>query len=1119
MSVLDLVARETVRAVRTARVAGILVPLSAAAALLTSGAMFLARGRWLALPAVLPFLVWGVALVGGVFLGRFVWQRIAARTAASAVAQAIEEENRLRRGALTGLLEVASEGGAFIAKAADALGAKLTDVVDAPAPAHRRGLVRSAVFSSVAFANIVVLAGGSAAARGDGWRALLNPVAAWRGTLLPALAIVDAPRRLPRRAQATFGISAIGRREVTVRWRLTGAGWRDTLLTVGDDGHAVVTLGPVDADLALVADDGRAASDTAIVRVVDRPFLGDVTIRATYPAYLGRGSERLDADLPLRLPLGTRLAFEGHSSEALAAVALVAGEGRITFRVSGTSFTGAWTPTRSAVFNWEATGAQQAIEDLPSALSVEVVEDSVPRIEIVEPTGEALVGLTDRVGIEIVAQDDHALTGVWLRRVVKDAAGLVVDSARYRLSDEKDAEWIGGAVQDMGNLDLSAGWRVEYVAIARDAAPGDREGMSAPLVLKVPSTEEERRAAQLASDAAVAAANAAAQAQAKLADRTETAARSRTDRTGQPNAASPNADPNAPANAQPQSANRPMNFEGAAQAKEIADQQRAMEQRVQALEEAAREMEDRLRAAGALDTALARQLQDAQRLLREAMTPEMQDALRRLESATQDLNADRTRQSLADLAEQQKRMREALEKSAEMLKRAALEGQMQTVGDQARELARAQQAFADSANAGPPDPAQAQQLAQRTRQMSDQMQALRERLERENAQTGATQAERAEDEARRSEQALQEAMRQAREAQRTDGAAQQQAQQQARDAAQQASRSMQQAAQSMQRAREGQVGEWKGELTDAIDQSVQEMMQLATEQENLAQSAQRDPNDPNLRSQQAALQQGMRQAQQRLAEEARKSALVSPRTQQMLDQAQQRVQQATQEAQQSQRGQTSQSMQEAANAMRQAAAQLTRDRERANNAQSASGLPEMMQQMQQLAQQQGALNGQMQSLFPGAQSRPSQEAIDAANRSKARELARSQREVARALDEVADNDPTGRATEMAREARLLAQALDQGVVDAATQARQERLFRRMLDAGRALEQDQKDESQRRESRAARGIRSFTPPGGPARDKAADRYAVPKWEDLRGLSAEERRLVIEYFRRLNTEKSP
>ncbi len=1125
MSVLELVAEETRRAARTARVASVLVPLSAAAALLTAGAMWLARGRWLALPAVVPFAVWLAAFAGGAVLALVVGRRAQRRAAAQALARAIEEERKLRRGALTGLLEVASEGGAFITRAADLLGAKLADVAGEPAPQHRRRLRRAAMLSTVAFANVVALASGSFAKREDGWRALFNPVSAWRGTLLPALEITDAPRRLQRRGTATIAIAAQGRREVTVHWRLTGAGWRDTLLTVDDAGRAVVMLGPVDADLALVADDGRAQSDTANVLVVDRPFLGDVTIRATYPAYLGRSVERLEADLPLRLPAGTRLAIEGHSSEALAGVALVAPDSRIAFRASGTAFTGGWTPVRSNTYTWVATGATQAIEDLPAPLSIEVLEDSVPRVEIVEPTGEALVGPQERVAIEIVAQDDNALTGVWLRRTVKDSRGAILDSAVYRLSDDREAEWIGGAVQDLGLLSLAPGMRVEYVAVARDAAPGGHEGLSAPLVLRMPSTEEERIAAQAASDAAVAAANAAAAAQKQLTERTENAARSRSDRgtSGE----TQNRDGNQPG-AQPQPGQRPgerpgerpMNFDGAAQAKEIADQQRALQQQVQGLEEAAREMEDRLRSAGALDTSLERQLQAAQRMLREAMTPQMMETLRRLENGAQSLDGAQTRQSLADLAQQQQRMRETLEKSAEMLKRAALEGQMQTTGDRARELARAQQQFADSAQqAGQPDPNQAQQLSQRARELSQQMQQLRERLEREGAQTGAQQSQRAEEEARRSEQQLQEAMRQARDAQRQGGQAQQQAQQNARDAAQQASQAMQQAAQSMQRARDGQVSEWKGELTNALDQSVQEMLQLAHEQEELALAAQRDPNDPSLRQQQAALQQGMQQAQQRVADEARKSALMSPRTQQMMEQAQQRVQQATREASQSQRGQASQSMQEAANAMRQAAAQMTRDRERANDAQSASGLPEMMQQMQQLAQQQGALNGQMQSLFPGAQARPSQDAIDAANRAKARELARSQREVARALDDVADADPTGRAQEMAREARLLAQALDQGVVDAATQARQERLFRRMLDAGRALEQEQKDESQRRESRAARGIRSYTPPGGPARDKAADRYAVPTWEELRGLTAEERRLVIEYFRRLNAERAP
>ena len=51
MSVLELVADETRRLSRSARLPMLFVPLGAGAALLTAGAMWLARGRWLDLPA------------------------------------------------------------------------------------------------------------------------------------------------------------------------------------------------------------------------------------------------------------------------------------------------------------------------------------------------------------------------------------------------------------------------------------------------------------------------------------------------------------------------------------------------------------------------------------------------------------------------------------------------------------------------------------------------------------------------------------------------------------------------------------------------------------------------------------------------------------------------------------------------------------------------------------------------------------------------------------------------------------------------------------------------------------------------------------------------------------
>lgn len=1115
MSVLDLVARETRRAVAAARVAGTLLPLVAALALLTVGAMWLARGRWMAVSPVIPFLVWIAAAALGAGIAYRVRRRLAARASAPSVARAIEDEQRLRRGALTGLLEVAAAGGVLVENAANALGNTLAPVAARPAPRHRRRLRRAAVLSVVALAQVLALASNSWATRADGWRALLNPLDAWRGTLLPTLEIRDVPGRLPRGGAVDIGAVATGRASVVLRWRATGGAWRDTLLLVDADGRAGLRLGPVDADLALVLDDGRTTSDTTHVRVVDRPFVGDVTLLASYPAYLARPAERLPADAPLRLPAGTRLSVEGNSSEPLEAVALRADGVRVALAAEGTSFRGSFVPARTATWVWEARGLRQEIADLPPALELEVVPDSVPRVEILSPVGEVLVGSTDRVAVDILAQDDHALAGVWIRRVVVSAAGQPGEAREARLSSALGREWVGGVIEDLEPLGLEPGMTVRITAIARDAAPGARAGESNTLVLRVPTRDQERAAARDIGESAVAAAAAAARAQAQLAERTETASRARTDRAAQSSAGGSKA----PGAQEP--GKEGMAFESAEQAREIAEQQKQLQERVAGLEEAAREMEDRLRRAGALDTALARQLQDAQRLLREAITPEMAEAMRNLESATQQLDGNRTRQSLTELARQQQKMRETLERSAEMLKRAAMEGAMQTLGDEARDLAKEQREFADSARQSAPDPTRSQELAERTGDLNQAIEKLRERLEKERANTGANEAERSSAAAQRSEDALREAMKQMQEAASAGNEAnRQRAQQNARSAAEQAAQAMQQSAESMQRARDGQVGEWKGELTDALDKSVQEMLQLAREQDALADQARKDPTDESLRAQQSALQQGVQTAQQRLEEEGRKSALVSPRTQELMEQARQRSAQASREAAAGQRGQQQQAMQDAATALRQAAAQLTRDRERAASAQSASGFPEMMQQLQELAQQQGALNSQMQSLLPNAQGQGQRnEGLDAAGRARAREMARSQREVARQLDELSDSDPTGRAQELAREARMLAQALDQGAVDPATQARQERLFRRMLDAGRSLEQDQRDETQRRESRAARGIERFTPPGGPARGAAATRYTVPSWEELRGLSADERRLVIEYFRRLNAEPRP
>jgi hypothetical protein len=130
-------------------------------------------------------------------------------------------------------------------------------------------------------------------------------------------------------------------------------------------------------------------------------------------------------------------------------------------------------------------------------------------------------------------------------------------------------------------------------------------------------------------------------------------------------------------------------------------------------------------------------------------------------------------------------------------------------------------------------------------------------------------------------------------------------------------------------------------------------------------------------------------------------------------------------------------------------------------------------------------------------------------------LGAQQRVLAEQLERLRAQGNSPGAGEMANEAKDLARRLEAGRIDRQTVERQERLFRRMLDAGRTLQGEEKDEKKERESTTATGDSIRLPAALRARLLGeGDRPRVPSWEELQRLSPEERRLVVDYFRRLS-----
>jgi len=185
---------------------------------------------------------------------------------------------------------------------------------------------------------------------------------------------------------------------------------------------------------------------------------------------------------------------------------------------------------------------------------------------------------------------------------------------------------------------------------------------------------------------------------------------------------------------------------------------------------------------------------------------------------------------------------------------------------------------------------------------------------------------------------------------------------------------------------------------------------------------------------------------------------------------------------------------------------MVRNSETVAGSQSGSGLAEALRQMAALAGQQGALTDQAGGLLPMLGGGD-------AVLLQLRALAARQRAIADQLERLGNSGLPGHPEQLAPEARDLADRLAAGRLDRATLERQQRLFHRMLDAGRTLRSEDDEQDPERRSRTAREGPVSTPAALLPRE-AGVRYPLPSWGALKDLSPGERAMVLDYFRRLN-----
>jgi len=1070
---------------RTRRIGAAAAAIAGAVLALLGLAAWCARLGVFREPGWVP-AVWGLVLTlagAGIWLAR----RRLAQLDLPAVARWLERVGAWRLGALRAVLDRPQSGASDeLARLADERAARDVDArgADALEPVVR-DLGREARLAGAALLGGFVLLGTARPFRGAP-SLLWHPVTAWSAAVAPVRLTASASE-VPRGTPVRFDIAAFGRREAILWLRAPGEPWRRVDIVLDSTGAGVHDIASLEHDVHARVTSGDRASDTVLVSVRQPVFLAAVSVTAHYPAYLGLEDEPVptSGDTVL-VPAGTKLEIRGEVTTPLASAAWSGPEsqGLVT---DGMHFSGMLAPRTSGAYRLElATTSGAPVSGEPVVLPIRVAPDLPPVLEIPVP-GADTNGTPDlRLSVVVDVRDDHGVRAVTLesRRVSALGESGAVRRDELPLPSGTTDRALLSAALDLAQLGLSAGDTLHYWAVATDNAPGRQSARSKEYVLRILTRAEQRTEQRKQAEALGGKLDSLAQASRKLERQTEDLARSQ------------------PRDQQAQGRQAEnLSFEQAQKAEAVAENQQQLIEQAEAAKEQLAELDRAAKAAGISDSAFQARMAEVRQQLERALSPELRQKLQELRDALKNLDAERTQEALKNLAEKQEQLREALERSKQLFERAAMEGDLHNLAQESRELSQEQERWsqqvtsADSMKAAALEQqlaARADSLAKALEQMSRDMKGMKP--ERGEAMSQAAQ------QAQQAAQQMQQAGQSAKKGQR------QQAQQQGKQAAQQ----LKPLGDQLDEQREDLAQEWKQEVVEQLDRALADASRLGERQLAVQQQFERGDNVAKTRAEQAAVEEGVQLLAQQLRDASGKNALVSPQLSSALGVAQRQMSQAREAVSSANPNarEAADRAGEALDALNAAAHGLLRARGDVNGAESGSGLAEAMERMQQMAGQQGQLTQDANGMLPmmgGAGGTPEQMA----------QLAQRQRALAEQLERMRGQGNMPGAGEMSNEAQELAKRLEAGRLDRGTVERQERLFRRMLDAGRTLQGQEEDEKKERESTTGKDDKLSIPPALRRQlEDDAGRVRLPTWEELQRLSPAERRIVVDYFRRLS-----
>ncbi len=1088
----------------------------AALILVQTAVSWLPTGLWNSPGSSVPLVLTGLLVIG-------VWRlaSLAFRTHRNLdpdeLIPEIETSTGLRSGELAGareLAEVPPGGSPSLAirqrarVAAKLVGRRDMELAPARLDRSRRQLRMSALGSALAFLCLAVTVGVRPSETRAAASALVRP---WRLAFPPPpppmrVDLVGGP--VLRGERARVRVHAPERRVVTLNWRVEGEPVRTAGVSVdGLRGVAEGETGPVRVRMSVWAEDtdGRD-SDTLVILPVDPLLATDLRVVVIPPAWAGGKADTLSSPFPtLMVQPGASILVSGRTNHRLRAGSLVSSPDRTVVPVVLTQdrFEVELRPVEDGSWSFEFSPAAEVPGlRLPPPLDIDVLRDGAPVVRVIRPGRDVVTATDSSLPLVVDASDDVGIQRIELEMWRISVAGVRTEMAPARLADASgELRKIVQSEIPLTGMFLP-GDTLFYQVQVRDGNPATPHGSSRVWRVIMPSIEELRRSATEEMSGLAETADAMSEQVRDLGERAREAA------AGISTAGSP--ERNA--------------FRSTEEARAVEQLGRDLERQLEELEREVTELEHRLETSPVSEPSLRNRLEELGELIQELRESGLSERLRALEEALRGMDPGAVREALDAVSNESRDLARQVDEAADLMERVATEQATRDAALEAAELS-GRQSRAAEAYTGSERWAEIEAgLASEAEDLAARLQALRERLEANGADRSADSVEAAEAEMRESIEAMREAVDGSQGEFVRDGSSPESGSgtppgnslKDGSRAARDAATSLEEAARQMDEAARSLSADFRQEAVDALDGASRQALDLAREQAELAERMQSGDIGREMAGRQDAISRGLDQVLTALSDASRKSALVDRKVGPAASEARDRMRTLGRELSDGQAtpGAAAAEGRRLAEQLNELAGRLRASRKAMEGAESGTGLEEAMERLSRLSEAQSGLNRDVGALMmlngAGAPIPVEMESIAARQQRIAEQL--------RALAEQSGAESLpARPEVLAAEAEEIARTVRESGIDPETVARQERLFRRLLDAGRTLERD--PDPNRRESRTAGAVELRAPEELPVGALSGPRYPYPDEEALRSVSPGSRRLILDYFDRLNRSGSP